>query len=58
MNIQNLGSQESVGVKYIEGICVEFCLRSDLEKTHILVILLSRDGFKWDPETKFQTSTS
>ena len=36
-----VGSQESVGVKYIDSICTN--------------IFLSRDGFKCDPETKFQT---
>ena len=42
-NIMKLivGSQESVGVKYIDSICTN--------------IILSRDGFKCDPETKFQT---
>ena len=27
MNIQNLGSQGSVGVKYIDDICTKFCLK-------------------------------
>ena len=32
-----------------------FLKSSDLKSTGIFVILLSRDGFKWDPETNFQT---
>ena len=51
MNIQNLGLQESVGVKYIYGICAKFCFKA----TGIFVMLLSQGGFKCDPETKFQT---
>ena len=27
MNMQNLGSQESVGIKYVDGIYAEFCLK-------------------------------
>ena len=27
MNIGNLGPQESVVVKYIDGICAKFCLK-------------------------------
>ena len=27
MNIRNLGSEESVGVKYIDGICTKFWLK-------------------------------
>ena len=50
MNIQNLGSQESIGVKYIDSICAKFCL-----KATGVFILLSQDGFKYDQETKFQT---
>ena len=52
MNLQNLGFQESVGFKYIDGS------KFGLKATGIFVILLSRDGFKCDPETKFQTITS
>ena len=58
MNIQNLGSQESKGVKYICNTCTKFCLKPGLKSTAIFVILLSQDGFKCDPETKFQTITS
>ena len=53
MNIQNLGSQKRTGVKYIDGICVKFCLKLLVETTGIFVILLSQDRFKCDPETKF-----
>ena len=27
MNIQNLGLQESIGVKYTNDICAQFCLK-------------------------------
>ena len=47
MNIQNLGLQESVGVKYINGIHAKL--------NYIFVILLSHCGFECDPETNFQT---
>ena len=58
MNIRNLGSKESVGVKYIDGICTEFCLKFCLKASGIFIILQSRDGFKCDKETKFQIITS
>ena len=32
MNIQNLGLQESVRVKFKEGICVELCLKLWFER--------------------------
>ena len=54
MNIQNLGSQESIGAKYINSICAKFCLKA----TGVFIILLSQDGFKCDQETKFQTISS
>ena len=47
MNIQNLGSKESVAVKFKEGICSELCLMLWFE------ILLSQDGFESDsPEER------
>ena len=58
MNIQNLGSQESTGVKYIDGICTKFCCKLCLEGTGIFSVLLSQDGFVCNPETKFETSSS
>ena len=48
MNIGNLGLQESVGVKYIDGICANFFKSSDLKASSIFVILLTRDCFKCD----------
>ena len=42
MNIQNLGSQESVEVKYIDGICAKFCLNVWFKSTGIFVLLLSQ----------------
>ena len=58
MNIRKIGSQERVGVKYIDGICAKFCLKLGFEAAGIFVTLLSQDGFKCDPETKFLTITS
>ena len=55
MNIRNLGSPESVGVKYVDSICAFFFLSYDSKATGIFVILQNRDGFKGDPEAKFQT---
>ena len=57
INIQNLGLQESVGVKCTDGIYTKFVESSGLKATGVLVILLSQDGFKCDPETNFQTFT-
>ena len=54
MNIRNLFSQEGVGVKYTDGIYVNFFKSPDLKTTGIVPILLSRDGFKCDPEVSFQ----
>ena len=53
MSIQNLGLQESVGVKYIDGTYTKFFLSSGLKETGILL-----NGFKCDAEIKFQTITS
>ena len=55
MNIRNLGWQESGGVKYIDHICAKVCLKLWFES--IYVMLLSWDGFKCDPATKFKTIT-
>ena len=56
MNIGNLGSQERVGVKYnIVSICTIFLKNCDLKATGIFLILLSRDGFKCNSETRLQT---
>ena len=45
MNIRNLDSKESVGVKFEESICTELCLKSSsLKAAGIFVILLSQDG--------------
>ena len=54
MNVRNLGSKESLGVKFKDGICTELCLKA----TGIFVKLLSQDGFENDcPEIEFQTIT-
>ena len=44
MKIHNLGLQESVGVKFINGICDKFCLKR-LKATGIFVRLLSQGCF-------------
>ena len=58
MNMRNLGSKESFGVKFTYAPnCVEsyVCLKA----TGIFVVLLSQDAFKSDcPETNFQTISS
>ena len=46
VNMRNLGSKESVEVKYEEGICAELCLKLWFESTSIFVKLLSQDGFE------------
>ena len=53
MSIQNLGSEESLGVKMLRWhMCQSVFLV--LEVTGIFVILLSQNGFKSDsPEIKF-----
>ena len=53
MNMKNLGSKESLGVKFKDAICAEFCLKLRLE----MFILLSQDGESDCPEKKFQTIT-
>ena len=53
MNIWNLGSQESIGVKYIDNICSKFCLKLWFENDwYFCIILPSQDALKCDPETK------
>ena len=59
MNIRNLGSQQSTGVKYADGICAKFCLKIWLESGwYYFCNITCQDGFKCDPETEFQTITS
>ena len=48
MNIQNLGSKGSVGVKYKGGICAELFVKFWFKGTDISVILLSQDGSESD----------
>ena len=55
MIMQNLGLQESIGVKHVNDICTKFCLQRLFENNWYFVILLSQNGFKCDQETKFQT---
>ena len=50
MNIRNLASKESVGVKFKDGIDAKFCLKPWIQ---------IQDGFESDfPKIKFQTITS
>ena len=52
-NRRNLGSQESVGVKFKEGICAEFCLKLWFENDlYFCNITLSQDGFESDCSEK------
>ena len=54
-----VGSKEILGVKFKDGICIDFFLSCGLKAIGIFVILLCQDGFENDsPETKFQTITS
>ena len=54
MNIQNLGSKESLRVKFKDGICAKLCLKLWFESDWHFVIFPSQDGFESDcPETKF-----
>ena len=54
MNIRNLGSKESTGVKFKQSICAKLYLQLWFESDcNIFVILLSQDGFKSNsPERK------
>ena len=54
MNMKNLGSKESLGVKFKDAISAELCLKLRLE---MFIILLSQDGESDCPEKKFQTIT-
>ena len=59
MDIQNMRSKESVGVKFKDGICAEFYLKLWFEIDWYFLILLSQHGFESDcPETRFQIITS
>ena len=42
MNIRNLGSKESVGVNYKDGICVKLCLKLWFERDWYFCIIKSR----------------
>ena len=58
MNIRNLGSKGSVGVKYKDNISAELCLKLCFASDWYFVILLSQYCFESDcPKTKFQTIT-
>ena len=48
MNLRNLGSKRSLGIKRKGGICAEMCLKTNLIATGILVILLSQNGLESD----------
>ena len=49
MNIRNLGSKESLGVKFKESACAKLYLKLWFESDwNIFVRLLSQDGFKSD----------
>ena len=53
MNIRNVGSQESTGLKYIDNICSKFYLKLWFESGwYFRIILPSQDALKCDPETK------
>ena len=54
MNIWNLVSQESIGVRYIDGICAKFCLKLWFGSNWYFAVLLKQDGFKCDPEISKQ----
>ena len=55
MKIENLGSKESVGVKFKYVKWAELCLRLWLKATYIFVMSLSQDDFESNSlETKFQ----
>ena len=60
MNVRNLASKESLGVKFKDSICTELCLKLRFESGWVFfVLLLSQDGFESDsPETKLQIITS
>ena len=54
--MRNLGSKETLGLKFKDGVCAEFYLKLWFESN--FVILLRQDGFESNfPKTKFQTIT-
>ena len=59
MNMRNLGSKESLGVKLKDGICFQLCLKLWFERGWYFCNITSQDGHESDcPEIKFQTITS
>ena len=52
MNIQNLGSQESIGVKYINGICAKFCLKFWFESSWYFCNIIESRSFQMRPRNK------
>ena len=58
MNMQNLASKESLGVKFKDSIYTGLCSKLWFESDWDFCNLLSHDGFERDcPEIKFQTVT-
>ena len=54
MNVRNVGSKESLGVKYKDDICAALYLKLWFERDWYFLLLLSQGGFESDcPETKF-----
>ena len=56
MNIENLGSKESVRVKCIGGMYIEFCLKLWFESDWYFGNIIGSDDFKCNTETKFPNS--
>ena len=57
--MQSLGSKESLGVNFKDGICASCIYSSGMKTTGVFVILLSQDGFESDcPDRKIQIITS
>ena len=52
MNIQNLGSQESAKVKYIEGICSKFSLKLRFEIDWYVCHIAESRWFKMQSRSK------
>ena len=48
MNIRNLGSNESVGVQFKEGICAQLCLKSWFGSDWYFCNFTKQDGFEND----------
>ena len=58
INILNLGSKGSVGVKYKDDLCTELCLKLWFESYWGFFYITSHDGFEsYCREKKFQTIT-